>query len=75
MFNGEIIFYFKSIKKHMWTRGFYIYMNIYILKGTNFRTFLKGNYAIALDSYGIYVLWKNVEHGINMMFWWYIRHS
>ena len=47
----------------MWTSGFYI--NTYILsEDRNFRTFLKENYAIALDSSVATYLLKNVKHGI-----------
>ena len=62
MFNGEIIFHLKKIgtEKHMQTSGFFIDMNTYILtKSRNFKTFLKENYAVALDS-----CLKNFEHGI-----------
>ena len=53
MLNGEIIFHLNRIgtEKHTQTSGLYINMNTYILaKGWNFKTFLKENYAIALDS-------------------------
>ena len=42
----------------------FIAMNIYILKGTNFKTFLKENYAIALDSCYLCTS-KNVERKID----------
>ena len=35
----------------MWTSGFYRHEHIILKKDKNFKTFLKKNYAIALDSY------------------------
>ena len=40
-------------------------MNMYILtEGRNFKTFMKENYAIALDSCYLLIYYKYVEHGI-----------
>ena len=40
-------------------------MNMYIpTEGRNFKTLLKGNYAIALDSCYLLIYNKYVEHGI-----------
>ena len=51
MFNGEIIFYFKSIGLKTCGLVVFIDMSIYILtEDGNFKTFLKENYEIVLDS-------------------------
>ena len=60
MFNGEIIFHLESIwgLKNTCELVVFIYMNTYNLKGRNFKTFLKENYAIALDTVVIHLLKK-----------------
>ena len=69
MFNEEIIFHLKRVgaEMHMRTSDFYRYEHYILTEGRNFRTFLKENYANALDS--CYVLAKkmlNME--LNIMF-------
>ena len=51
----------------MWTDGFYKNMNTYILtESKNFRTFLKENYSIVLDSCKLHIYKKeNAEHVFN----------
>ena len=63
MFNAEIIFNLKrvGIEKHMWTSSCFRYE---LADGRNFKTFLKENYAVALDSCDWFTkLRKNVDHG------------
>ena len=46
----------------MWTGGLYKYEHT-LTEGTNFTTFLKENYSVALDSCTLHIYKKNVEHG------------
>ena len=45
----------------MLTGGLYKYEHI-LTEGTNFTTFSKENYSIALDSCKLHIYQKNVEH-------------
>ena len=80
MFNGEIMFNFKRVGIEK-TSGVVVFidMNTYVLNSTNFKTFLKENYAMAL--LGSCYLLKNAEYRtehdvlIVLMEFAYIRHS
>ena len=50
----------------MWTNSFYIYEHVYTHRGgRSFKTFLKENYTIALESQAVVTyLLRNVKHGI-----------
>ena len=50
----------------MWTTGFYRYEHFILIEGTNLWTFLKKNYAIALDSYYMFTK-KMLNMEFNMM--------
>ena len=50
--------FFQPLKiTFMWTCDFYRYEHVYVYKGRNFKSFLKENYAIALNS--CYLFTKN----------------
>ena len=69
MFNREIIFHLKRIgtEKHTWTSGFYRYEHIYSSEGRDFKTSLKENYAIGLDSCHLFTK-KVLNMQLNTMF-------
>ena len=57
---------FSALKLPSYELAVFIDMNMYILKeGRNFKTFLKENYIITLDSCYSFTK-KNVEHGIEL---------